>query len=121
MNLMISKTDFKRDKKHLAFIRQLPCSVCATNYAIDAAHIRFANPCGTGLKPSDEHTVPLCRNHHSEQHLWPAGEEAWWEVRDRDPQAISKTLYCISKKDWPQSQRISTAEEYVRTINGFIK
>ena len=80
MNLMISKTDFKRDKKHLAFIRQLPCSVCATNYAIDAAHIRFANPCGTGLKPSDEHTVPLCRNHHSEQHLWPTGEEAWWEV-----------------------------------------
>ena len=54
---------------HLQWIRGLECSVrlCRCN-KIEAAHVRTGNDGGMGKKPSDWHTIPLCRDHHAEQH-----------------------------------------------------
>jgi hypothetical protein len=55
--------------KHLEWIRTLPCIVDGCRGGGDPAHVRMP---GTGggmkLKPPDVWTVPLCREHHREQH-----------------------------------------------------
>lgn len=56
-----------RCKKHLAFIRSLPCVRCGCNES-QAAHIRIASDGGMGMKPGDNYTLPLCHVCHSAQH-----------------------------------------------------
>lgn len=63
-----------RNAKHLSFIASLPCTLCGAESV--AAHIRIGGKGGTGIKPHDSHTVPLCHNHHSEQHR--VGERTFW-------------------------------------------
>ncbi len=63
-----------RSPKHLNFIRSLPCTLCGAK--AEAAHIRMGTKGGTGFKPSDCHTVPLCHEHHAEQHR--IGETRFW-------------------------------------------
>ena len=86
------------DKKHLAFIRQLPCIVCQNNTSTEAAHIRMSvlgkpNP-GVGAKPSDKYTLPLCSNHHRSQHQ--GSERKFWEALEMDPIKIALELYLVS-------------------------
>lgn len=59
-----------RCPEHLAWIRTLPCTVrgCLTGEAIHAHHVRNGTGAGTGLKPGDEWTVPICPQHHREIH-----------------------------------------------------
>jgi len=57
-----------RDKKHLAFLRTLPCVGCLSTDNIQAAHIRRHTDGGTGLKPSDNFTLSLCFHCHHIQH-----------------------------------------------------
>lgn len=51
-----------RDRKYLAFVREHSCMVrgCKRRW-VESAH---TGPHGTGLKASDDKTVPLCRWHH---------------------------------------------------------
>jgi hypothetical protein len=56
-----------RDKKHLAFVRTLPCIRCFQAPS-QAAHVRLGSICGTGLKPSDSKILPMCAAHHFESH-----------------------------------------------------
>lgn len=61
----------ERNRKHLSWIASLPCSVphCRTGQLVVAAHVRvLGTDGGTGLKPSDLFTAPLCALHHLEQH-----------------------------------------------------
>lgn len=60
---------------HLQFVRGFVCSVwrvsgnnepCSGN--IEAAHVRTETDGGTGMKPSDCWAIPLCHEHHREQH-----------------------------------------------------
>jgi len=59
--------------KHQQYIRSKACVVpgCASRNII-CAHVRSGLPkgeqAGTGQKPHDTFTVPLCRSHHDEQH-----------------------------------------------------
>lgn len=55
-----------RSGKHLAFIRTLPCCVCANPIPSEAAHIRIGNDGGVGMKPGDNHVVPMCHACHAE-------------------------------------------------------
>jgi hypothetical protein len=57
-----------RVPKHLDWIRTLPCSVAGCNGASVPAHVRQHTGGGSGLKPPDRFTVPLCHVHHMEQH-----------------------------------------------------
>lgn len=59
----------RRDSRHLAWIRAQPCCVPGcTLCPIHPHHVRTAANSGTGLKPSDRETVPLCYRHHHALH-----------------------------------------------------
>jgi hypothetical protein len=50
-----------RSPGYLQWIRSLPCSVCRTTRAVEAAH---TGPHGIGQKSSDLAAIPLCAKHH---------------------------------------------------------
>ncbi len=50
-----------RNPAYLRWIRTLPCSVCRTTRAVEAAH---TGPHGLGQKSSDLSAIPLCARHH---------------------------------------------------------
>jgi len=50
-----------RNPRYLQWIRSLPCVVCRTNRAVEAAH---TGPHGLGQKSSDLSAIPLCGRHH---------------------------------------------------------
>jgi hypothetical protein len=50
-----------RNPAYLRWIRTLPCSVCRTTRAVEAAH---TGPHGMGQKSSDLSVIPLCAKHH---------------------------------------------------------
>lgn len=85
---------------HLRFIRGLPCAICGDNTSVEAAHVRMKDPSigkpmtGIGTKPHDKFTVPLCGQHHREQH--DTSEQDWWEQQGRDPVKLSLALYSVS-------------------------
>ena len=56
--------------RHRKFIRSLACSVASLTCTsrIECAHVRHETDGGTGLKPSDWWTIPLCSWHHGVQH-----------------------------------------------------
>ena len=55
--------------RHRAWVRSHHCAVPGCEaLEIEFAHIRSAATAGTGLKPHDRYGVPLCHNHHAEQH-----------------------------------------------------
>jgi hypothetical protein len=77
--LIAKPTRRKRDREcrpHLEFVRSHQCSVksWACRGSIEAHHIRTAANSGTGLKPPDWWTVPLCLIHHRELHATGQGE-----------------------------------------------
>ena len=84
-----------RDPEHLAFIRTLPCVAC-TNEKTQAAHIRKGTDGGTGLKPSDYYTVPMCASCHFIQHE--QGEITFWYPFKgyETAKALAKKLYSVS-------------------------
>ena len=50
-----------RNPRYLQWIRTLPCSVCRTTRAVEAAH---TGPHGLSQKSSDLSAIPLCARHH---------------------------------------------------------
>lgn len=88
------------NKKHLAFIRTLPCIVCFRHGPSDPAHIRAASAAhdkrwtGKGEKPSDCWTLPLCRGDHDDQHH---GKELdFWDRHGIDPFETAAALFAVS-------------------------
>lgn len=58
-----------RSDDYLAHVRRQPCWFCGETEGIHAHHHgRAGGGGGMGLKTSDLHTVPLCREHHAEWH-----------------------------------------------------
>ena len=50
-----------RNPGYLQWIRSLPCCVCRTTRAVEAAH---TGPRGLSQMSSDLSAIPLCRRHH---------------------------------------------------------
>lgn len=101
---------------YLAWVRTLPCLICARPGS-DPAHIRAAAPqyakryTGKGEKPSDKWAVPLCRDHHREQHA--TNELAFWLRYGIDPFATAVALYA----SWPGASRPKRERrQIVRTV-----
>lgn len=80
-----------RDKEHLRYVARHPCLVCGRAPA-HAHHVKFAQPRATGLKVSDEFTVPLCAVHHDELHKT-GDERVWWAQHALDPLKIAERLW----------------------------
>ena len=80
-----------RNKEHLRAVAKQPCLVCGRRPS-QAHHLKYLQPRGLGLKPSDEFAVPLCRLHHRALHE--AGdEEAWWRQQKVDPVPEAERLW----------------------------
>lgn len=75
---MLQKTKTYRNRKHLDFLKMLPCVNCGAG-PCDPAHIRFASNAGLGRKPNDDRALSLCRPCHTEQHT--IGENRFWGER----------------------------------------
>lgn len=88
------------NKLHLQFIRNLPCCCCGDNTTTEAAHIRTGNLAygkrntGGAEKPDDAWTVPLCGQHHREQHT--KSEDAFWASYGINPYVLAMSLYLRS-------------------------
>jgi hypothetical protein len=86
-----------KDEAHLSFVRQLPCVLCMK--PSEACHVRFSDArygthTGMGRKPNDAFTVPMCRDHHIQQHS--GSEVAFWEDLGIDAHALALSLYMVS-------------------------
>lgn len=89
-----------RDEAYLAMIRQCPCLKCGMDPAAEAAHIRRSSPAhgkfnGTGKKPADRHTLPLCGDCHRQDNdaLHRIGEIAFFHLLGIDPLYACERLY----------------------------
>lgn len=90
----ICKRVRKRNKAHLIFIAAQPCLVCQRS-PCDAHHLKFAEPRALGQKVSDEHTVPLCREHHHDLHR-NGNELAWWANQQLSPLEVARGFWAKS-------------------------
>lgn len=64
-----------KDKKHLAWVRTLPCLICKAGYyshtnEVHAHHLMkpYDGFRGMSLKANDRNVIPLCSKHHSLLH-----------------------------------------------------
>lgn len=91
------------------WIKKLQCSVKGCqNVDIDPAHVRVDLPStapkgGAALKPHDSFCVPLCRDHHNEQHQH--GERTFWAKYKADPVALSESLWATWLKTTQPGQK----------------
>jgi hypothetical protein len=90
----------RRDPKHLRWIREQSCCVPkCTNGVIHAHHVRGAHNAGTGLKPPDYCTVPLCSVHHHEIHVH--GAKTFEAVHDLDLRVVAAFMAEVSGQEMP--------------------
>jgi len=88
------------NSKHKAFIKKLPCLICA-RLGVDPAHLRAVSlemhdkhHTGGGIRPDDKWLNPLCRAHHSLEGDY--GEPAFWKIAGIDPFRSAIELFKIS-------------------------
>jgi hypothetical protein len=55
--------------------------------------VRCGTDGGIGYKPSDRYAVPLCAEHHAEQHR---GELSFWAALGIDPLNVALRLWTVS-------------------------
>jgi hypothetical protein len=105
----------QKHDKHLVFIRTLPCLICKVRCeSEEAAHIRMKDPeiakpsPGGRTKPHDFYVVPLCGQHHRDQHAYPGGERAFWDDAGIDPIKKAMAIF-LTNGDYEQAVRIIEA------------
>lgn len=88
----------QKASQHLAFIRTLPCLVCGSRATVQAAHVRMASPAhgkragGMQRKPDDKWSVPMCVEHHEDQHRT-GNEKSFWSAVGIDPLGTALALF----------------------------
>lgn len=92
--LMFGMPERIRDRKHLDWIRSLPC--CVTGYPppSDPAHISAGNGKGMALKVGDNNAVPLSWTEHRRQHV--SGELSYWGADLDRAKQLARDLYEVS-------------------------
>lgn len=106
-------TMFKRarikSETHEDFIRSLPCVICNDNTTTEAAHVSYADMRygkfgrGKGQKEESIWVVPLCGQHHRDQHHH--GEMSFWRLHQIDPCRVAAALY-IRTQDYQTALQI---------------
>lgn len=100
------------DAGHLKFVRQLSCVICGDNTTVEAAHVSMADAradkryVGGNEKADDCWTLPLCGQHHREQHH--VGERRFWEFGTLDPVFICMAIKRVAP-DVEAAERILKA------------
>lgn len=90
MNPMPKQKTWK-SKKYLDHVWQYPCVICG-RMPVEAHHVRYSFNSGTGIKPGDCWTIPLCQEHHRELHQ--IGMKSFQKKYDIN---IHKELFLIAK------------------------
>ena len=93
--LAIPEPRRRRSKAHLRFVATMPCVICSKQ-PCQAAHIRYGYAGAMGLKPGDNLVVPLCPDHHRQQHASDLGERGWWAHQHIDPIKEAEKLWARS-------------------------
>ena len=97
----------RTDRRHLAFLRQLPCLACGSTWLVEAAHVSMPicgevvmplnHRKGASLKVADRWAVPLCKQCHMVQHSSNdnsnRGEQDFWARREINPLEAAQALY----------------------------
>lgn len=88
------KSHRQEDKKHLEFIRSLPCLTSGFSGRVDAHHLTIGRY-RMGRKLDDRFTVPLQHSLHvgGPRALHEMGERAFWNHRGIDPRPIADFLW----------------------------
>lgn len=95
--------------RHLSWIRKLPCSVHGPDCRgrVHAHHVRENTGAGTGLKPGDAWTVPLCGEfHHLEFHR--IGAQSFAAKHGIDLRALAIRLASASPHIKRMNERAAT-------------
>lgn len=88
------------NEKHRRFIAGLGCILCGREDT-QAAHISYADLSvakpytAMNSKADDCFIVPLCVEHHAQQHAH-GNERDWWGMSGLDPVKIALRLYSVS-------------------------
>lgn len=90
-----SKPKDGKDKNYLKAIRGLPCLACGKT--AEAAHVRIGEHSldkhpAMQKKPEDRWCLPLCHDHHMEQHI-KGGEVSFWNKLGIHPLDVCAELY----------------------------
>ena len=97
-------------RQHEAFIRELPCVICGDATSTECAHVSYADlrygkfGRGKGQKEESIWVVPLCGEHHRQQHD-AGGERHFWGLYRIDPCRIAACLF-IRTQDHEAAQLI---------------
>ena len=76
-----------RSQKHLAKVRELPCVICGW-IPSDPHHLRsVGHQRGASIKNGDDFTIPLCRKHHEELHMF-GSEKLFLDLHGIDAKLI---------------------------------
>jgi len=86
----------ERDPIYLVMVRQMPCLKCMLEPCHEAAHVRMQSAAygkrgGMRKKPADRWALPLCNEHHVEQHQ--LGELKFWYDVGISPLLLCQKLY----------------------------
>jgi hypothetical protein len=117
--MMVKEALVIRSPSFLAFVRRHHCTCVELDPTgcdgeIEAAHVRRGTDGGVGMKPSDCYALPLCREHHAEQHM--IGEPAFERKYLFYMLAVADRLWRMwittteAGKRFEASRRISPAE-----------
>ena len=97
----------RKNKSHRKFINSLPCVSCQALPPSECSHVRRNTDGGTGIKPSDEWTIPQCHNCHEKVDFIITRDNA-----DKF-KALCLSLYNVSG-DWQEGVKLIL--EFRRTI-----
>lgn len=91
----------EKNEAHMAFIRTLPCLLCAEDTTVECCHVRMADRSvakpmtGIATKCDDRFTLPLCGAHHRDQHTI-GNEQIFWGVKGIDPVKTALALWSVT-------------------------
>lgn len=106
------KTPRIQCRRHLDFIKGLPCVCCLAKgieiQADDPMHIIVASALhgkdltGGGRKADDRWSLPGCRPHHDKQHTM--DELNFWKMFGIDPFLLALTLWGLTGKEYEANE-----------------
>lgn len=92
--MVYQKIKIIKSRSHLVYVSEQPCTICRRT-DVQSAHLRFTGA-GMGMKPCDSFVVPLCIEHHTEQHRM--NERMFWTLYQINPVARALAL-CAESPD----------------------
>lgn len=109
------------DKKYLQSAKGKPCIICRATGTTVMHHILYNSPNkGKGIKPSDNHVIPLCHKCHDTCHR---GEKRFYDkyayILTENPIKFAEQLYIKFKthNEEEQEERCKKLATLLKSLN----